>query len=217
MMNINSVMSTGSAAQLGPGTRAARRRQRTKRELLTAAKAVFAARGYHQTKISDIAAEADVGVGTVYLHYDGKEALFLELVEDTTRELKERVDRAKVAAGNPVDQARVSCETFFRFAQENRETFRIVFGEGIFNSTIATAQKVFLADVAQSVTAGMRQGLFAPYPTALIAQAVVGLLTQVVSWWITQDEVSLEEAIEATNRFIAQGILARAVDEARRS
>jgi AcrR family transcriptional regulator len=210
-------MSLGSATAVAPATRATRRRQRTKRELLSAAKAVFAARGYHQTKISDIAEEADVGVGTVYLHYDGKEALFLELVEDTTRELKERVDLAKAAAGNPVDQARVSCETFFRFAQENQETFRIVFGEGVFNSTIAAAQKVFLADVAQSMTAGMRQGVFAPYPTALIAQAVVGLLTQVVSWWITQDEVSLEEAIEATNRFIAHGILARAADEARRS
>ncbi len=63
----------------------------------------------------------------------------------------------------------------------------------------------------------MRQGVFAPYPTALIAQAVVGLLTQVVSWWITQDAVSLEEAIEASNRFIAQGILARGADDARRS
>jgi AcrR family transcriptional regulator len=210
-------MSTGSAVQLDPGTRATRRRQRTKRELLTAAKAVFAARGYHQAKISDIADEADVGVGTVYLHYDSKEALFLELVEDTTRELKQRVDAAKAAAWDPLDQARVSCETLFRFAQENRETFRIVFGEGVFNRTIAVAQSVFLADVAENVTAGMHQGVFAPYPAALIAQAVVGLLTQVVSWWITQDEVSLDEAIEATNRFIAHGILARAVDEARRS
>ncbi len=211
-------MSINSVLQLEPETRSTRRRQKTKRELLAAAKAVFGARGYHQAKISDIADEADVGVGTVYLHYDGKEALFLELVGDTTRALKQRVDAAKAAAGgNPLEQARVSCETLFRFAQENRETFRIVFGEGVFNSTIAAAQRVFLADVADSMSAGMRQGLFAPYPTALIAQAVVGLLTQVVSWWITQDEVSLDEAIEASNRFIAQGILARAVDEARRS
>jgi len=210
-------MSTSSALRLAPQTRSARRRQKTKGELFAAAKAVFAAKGYHQAKISDIADEADVGVGTVYLHYDGKEALFLELVEETTRRLKERVDAAKAAAGDPIDQARVSCETLFRFAQENRETFRIVFGEGVFNRTIAAAQSVFLADVAENVAAGMRQGVFAPYPTALIAQAVVGLLTQVVSWWITQDEISLEEAIEASNRFIAQGILARGADDARRS
>jgi len=210
-------MSTSSALRLAPQTRSARRLQKTKGELFAAAKAVFAAKGYHQAKISDIADEADVGVGTVYLHYDGKEALFLELVEETTRRLKERVDAAKAAAGDPIDQARVSCETLFRFAQENRETFRIVFGEGVFNRTIAAAQSVFLADVAENVAAGMRQGVFAPYPTALIAQAVVGLLTQVVSWWITQDEISLEEAIEASNRFIAQGILARGADDARRS
>jgi AcrR family transcriptional regulator len=211
-------MSSGSALRLAPETRSARRRERTKGDLLAAAKAVFAAKGYHQAKISDIAEEADVGVGTVYLHYDGKEALFLELVAETIRRLKERVDAAKAAAGgDPVDQARVSCEALFRFAQENRETFRIVFGEGVFNKAIAGAQRVFLIDIADNVSAGMRQGVFASYPTALVAQAVVGLLTQVVSWWITQDEVSLEEAVEASNRFIAQGMLAHGVGEARRS
>jgi AcrR family transcriptional regulator len=198
-------------------SRAGRRRAQTRRDLLAAAKTVFAARGYHQAKISEIAAEADVGVGTFYLHYDGKDALFLELVEDTARRLKERIDTAQAAVPHPAERARVSCEVLFRFAQENRETFRILFGEGVFNSAITASQRVFLSDIADNIAAGTRAGVFAPYPITLITHAAVGLLTQVVSWWISQDDVSLEEAVEATNRFIAQGLSAREATEPRRS
>jgi AcrR family transcriptional regulator len=196
-----------------PLSRFARRREQTRRDLLAAAKKVFALRGYHQTKVSDIAAEADVGVGTFYLHYEGKEALFLELVRETAEQLKEKTDAAKTRATDPAQLVRISCAEIFRFAQDNRETFRILFGEGTFNNAIADAQAIFIADVAENIQAGVREGSFTPFPPAVIAQAVIGLVTQVVSWWIGQDQdqhdVSLDDVVDATNRFIANGLLAR--------
>lgn len=191
---------------LVPISRFQRRREKTRAELLEAAKRVLGAKGYHQTKISDIAAEADVGVGTFYLHYENKEALFLELVQETAQRLKATLDRARAGGATPVEQSTLSCAEFFRFAQDNRETFRILFGEGIFNEAIGTAQAIFIADVAETVRAGVRDGVFAPYPPAVISQALIGMLTQVVSWWITQETVSLEEVVDATNQFIMSGL-----------
>jgi AcrR family transcriptional regulator len=187
-------------------SRAARRREQTRRDLLAASIRTLAARGYHQTKISDIATEADVGVGTFYLHYASKEALFLELVHDTARRLKATVDAAKARVAGPAAQARASCQGFFRFAHENRETFRILFGEGLLNKAIRDAQQDFIADVADNLAAGIRDGTFACYPPAVIAQAVIGMLTQVLSWWITQEAVGLDEVVEATDRFITSGL-----------
>ena len=188
-------------------TRSARRRKQTRRDLLAAARTLFATKGYQQTKVSDISDAADVGVGTFYLHYDGKEALFLELVEETTRQLKEAVDTAKAAVTDALDQARVSFRVLFRFAEENRETFRILFGEGSFNQAIKKAQSVFITDIAENIRTGTREGKFASYPPSLVVHGVIGFLTQVVSWWITQEDVSLEDAVEATNRFVASGLL----------
>ena len=210
-------MNQSSHTGASPLNRTARRREQTQRDLLGAAKRVFASKGYFQTKVSDIAADADVGVGTFYLHYDGKEALFAKLVDQTARQLKARIDTAKARVTNPAEQARVSCEEFFRFARDNRETFRILFGQDTFNQTIRNAQDIFIADIAESITAGIRQGVFAAYPPAVIAQAVIGVLTQVVSWWITNEEVRLEEVVEATNRFIASGLVAHASTEIGRS
>lgn len=202
-------MSPASQSTVLPPGRFARRREHTKRELLAAAKRVFAARGYHQAKVSDIADEADVGVGTFYLHYDSKEAAFLELVEETARNLKACIDRTRAAVTNPAEQFASSCEVLFRFADDNRETFRILFGEGGFNQAITKAQQVFVADVTGIISAGIETGIFPSFPPDVIAHGVIGLLTQVVSWWITQDEVSLEAAVEATNRFVACGLVSR--------
>ena len=72
-----------------------RRRARTREALLRAAKHLLATKGFHATKIADIAAAADVGTGTFYLHFPTKDALFTDLVRETAIEAKEEIDRAK--------------------------------------------------------------------------------------------------------------------------
>src|SRR5438034_1066417 len=89
---------SSNTAVAGPN-RFERRRERTRQDLLAAATRVLAEKGLHQTKIADIAAAADVGVGTFYLHFPDKETLFDAVVEETVRRLKATVDAAR-------DQAR---------------------------------------------------------------------------------------------------------------
>ena len=83
-MNDDSVMKIASLKAL-PTNRFERRRERTRHDLLAAAIKVLAAKGLHDTKIADIAAAADVGVGTFYLHFPTKDALFDAVVDDTVR------------------------------------------------------------------------------------------------------------------------------------
>ena len=48
--------------------------------ILEAALEEFSARGYEATRIDDVAQRAGVAKGTIYLHFEDKEALFQELV-----------------------------------------------------------------------------------------------------------------------------------------
>ncbi len=50
--------------------------------LLRSAAIVFGARGYHAARVSDIVAQAGLAQGTFYLHFDSKEAIFLNLIDD---------------------------------------------------------------------------------------------------------------------------------------
>lgn len=50
--------------------------------------ACFVERGFHSTRIEDIAEAAGVAKGTFYLYFDDKEALVLELMSQFTQELE---------------------------------------------------------------------------------------------------------------------------------
>jgi AcrR family transcriptional regulator len=51
------------------------------RELLRAARDVFATKGYHDAKVDDIVAAAKVAKGTFYLYFSDKRSVFAELVD----------------------------------------------------------------------------------------------------------------------------------------
>lgn len=59
--------------------------EQTKADLLTAAAAVFARKGYDGASISDICREANLSSGAVYAHYAGKAELFVEVVKQHGR------------------------------------------------------------------------------------------------------------------------------------
>lgn len=184
-----------------------RRRERTRRQLLAAATRVLAAKGLHDTKISDIAAAADLGVGTFYLHFPDKETLFDAVVDDTVVRLKATVDAARAQAADARDEILAANAAFFRFAQENREVFKIVFGHAAaYNDLIRRAQALFIADIEKTVRAGIARGLFAPLPPALVAQAVVGMATQMISWWTANESIPIERLIETTTTLALHGI-----------
>jgi len=62
-----------------PPNRAAKSEAR-REAIVKAALAEFCARGFAATRIDDVAARAGVAKGTIYLHFDDKEALFREIV-----------------------------------------------------------------------------------------------------------------------------------------
>ncbi len=188
-----------------------RRRARTRHELLAAATRVLAEKGLDRTKVTDIAAAADVGVGTFYLHFPDKETLFDALVEETVRRLKATVDAAREKARGPLEKIQAANRAFFRFARDNREVFRIVFGHAAaYNDLIRRAQALFIADIEKEVREGIASGAFAPLPPALVAQAVVGMATQVISWWTEHEAVPIETLIETTTTLALRGITTRA-------
>ncbi|ACB85507.1 TetR/AcrR family transcriptional regulator [Natranaerobius thermophilus] len=60
-----------------------------KRQIIKAATQVFAEKGYHDTKIDEIAREADVAKGSVYLYFQSKEDLFIEMMKDGVKRYKD--------------------------------------------------------------------------------------------------------------------------------
>src|SRR5271163_1891448 len=70
-------------------------RANTRERLLVAARSVFARSGFHGASVEEIAAEPGFSTGALYSNFDGKEDLFLVLMEreidEHAREIAEAV------------------------------------------------------------------------------------------------------------------------------
>ena len=73
-----------TAGDRRPARKAAKNRaeksEARRQAIVTAALEEFCARGFAATRLDDVAARAGVAKGTIYLHFDDKEALFREIV-----------------------------------------------------------------------------------------------------------------------------------------
>jgi AcrR family transcriptional regulator len=85
----------------------AERKERTKSELVEAARTVFLRRGFHAASLDEIAEEAGYTKGAVYSNFDGKDALFLAAFEEHFRRRAELYEQAVFDQENIEDSYRV--------------------------------------------------------------------------------------------------------------
>lgn len=64
---------------MGIKERKEREKERRRQQIIVAAKRVFSEKGYNRTTIEDIAHEAELSPGTLYLYFKNKEELFASL------------------------------------------------------------------------------------------------------------------------------------------
>jgi len=91
-------------------------------ELLAAARRVFEAQGYVDTRVADIVREAGASQGTFYTYFDSKEAVFQEVADQAIAQMLADL-HADVVADDPVDRIRDSLR---RFVHAYRPAARIV-------------------------------------------------------------------------------------------
>ncbi|MCI8538976.1 MAG: helix-turn-helix transcriptional regulator [Oscillospiraceae bacterium] len=72
-----------------------RRKAELKAKIEAAATAVFLRKGYAETKIIDIANEAQISPSTIYLYFDGKKQLFASLNIPEVAQLRPEYDRRR--------------------------------------------------------------------------------------------------------------------------
>ena len=67
-------------------------------QILKAAVSCFAKRGFHQTSMHDISAEAGISVGLIYRYFQNKEAVISAMADRHKKEIHELLERARRAA-----------------------------------------------------------------------------------------------------------------------
>src|SRR4051794_880275 len=99
-----------------------------RRQLLEVACDLFARSGFHDTSMDDIAEAAGVTKPVLYQHFPSKRALYVELLEDTGRQLLTALADATGRAGSGRERVELGFRAYFEFAAGNRAAFMLLLG-----------------------------------------------------------------------------------------
>jgi AcrR family transcriptional regulator len=175
-----------------------RSRMDTRRRLLEAGARVFAEKGIARARAADICRAAGVAVGTLYLHFDDKEALLRELLFRGVTELGARLRQSFEASPDSVEEiVRHQVETMVQLAEDHPAVCRILFSTEVANTAIGPEVLSRLAGMQEDA---LREGMDRGYvrrdvDPAVAAQILVGMQMHVLSWWTRDPSVARREII----------------------
>ena len=189
----------------------ARSRERRQR-ILDAAMAVFSRKGYRDTVVDEIAAEAETSKGGVYFHFPNKQAIFLTLLERMGNLLIRRVEEAMAAAPNPVARGDAALLTVLRTFASHRALARLFLVEAMgagreFNSAMLELHRRFAALITRHLDDAVVQGVIPPIDTDVAGIAWFGALNEVtVRWLLTGRPENLEEIFPTLRVLLARSV-----------
>jgi len=111
-------------------TRKQRDDQRKRREILTAALAMFAEGGFHNTTMAQISKAAQYPLGTIYKYFPGKKEMYHDLVIERVHELGRILyDIAHKQDLSVTDRLLAALKAQARFYRDNQDVVKIYISE----------------------------------------------------------------------------------------
>ncbi|HWD29163.1 MAG TPA: TetR/AcrR family transcriptional regulator [Rhizomicrobium sp.] len=170
-----------------------RRKQARPAEILDAALTVFAAKGYAAARMDDIAREAGVTKGTIYLYFADKEALFKALVSETIGPALGTVAaQVQTAQGSARDLIRFALTTLANLLMTNNRVAlpKIIIAESGNFPELARFYRFEvvakgLAAFSTIVERGIAQGEFRPLPVEHIVRLCIAPALFAAIWQVT--------------------------------
>ena len=158
--------------------------------ILRAAIAVFARRGFFNAQVADVAREARVAAGTVYLYFHNKDHLLVSIFQRTMREALAEGRAVLDGVSDPVERLRTIARVHLARVGRDRD-LAIVTQVELRQSTkfleefSATGLREYLGVIRDLIADGQRRGLFRPglSPT-LTAKVLFGALDEMATNWI---------------------------------
>ncbi|HUL62152.1 MAG TPA: TetR/AcrR family transcriptional regulator, partial [Methanocella sp.] len=99
--------------------------------IVGAAERLFAAKGYDGVAMDDVAREAQLAKGTLYLYFANKDALYLAVAARGTAVLRDMIARGVAREARGIDKACAVGVAFYEFSKQHPFYFRTLADAGI--------------------------------------------------------------------------------------
>ncbi len=207
---------------MGIQERKERERERRRQQIIVAAKRVFSAKGFNKATMEDIAKEAELSPGTIYLYFKNKDELYASLSLRILQYLNIRLEHVAQQKGLSTDERiKALKEAMFdvynfdplvvinMFHLQSSETLKNLSPELL--AEIKQLSQSSLGVISEIFKEGIEEGVFIEKHPVALADVLWALFSGVVLWEeskkiINGDKDYLKETLEVAFDIFGRGI-----------
>ena len=168
-------------------------------QMLEVAGRVFAARGFHEASMDEIAEAAGISKQMLYNYFGSKEGLYFAYVNLAYRDIIAAIDEAVAGAGAaeapPDQQLRAGVRAYYQYVGEHSDAFRVLFREmGDPGGELAEQRRRLSRRVQAAIGAILHAENAEPEQlgnTEALAEAFLGAARALADWWLDHSQLSV--------------------------
>ncbi|HEY5976553.1 MAG TPA: TetR/AcrR family transcriptional regulator [Solirubrobacterales bacterium] len=187
-----------------------------RRNILDAAVRVFARQGFHSTRVSDIADEAEVAYGLVYHYFKSKDEVLNELFTERWSLLLAAIDEADASSNTPREKMSAVAAFIVDSYRHEPELMKVIIVEvtraaNSFGRTHLPEIRRAYDSIAKIVADGQELGAFRrDIDPVFASMSFYGAIEQLLSGWIFEvipaSATDFEQAKELVVATICDGL-----------
>ncbi len=170
--------------------------------ILDAALNIFSNKGYHDTKLDEIAEESQTSKGGIYFHFPNKERLFLALVDQFADLLERRITDAIAHENEGIQRVRAALEACLHTFGKYRLPAKILLVQAVglgatFENKRMEINDRFARLIKTYLDEAIAVGDLAAVDTEVVSYAWMGAIYGVVIRWVYTGEPTPDRILSA--------------------
>ncbi|MFH1137264.1 MAG: TetR/AcrR family transcriptional regulator [Pseudomonadota bacterium] len=186
------------------------------RSILQAAVRVFARKGFYHARVSEIAREAGVADGTIYLYFENKDDILIRLFEEGMTQVIENVRHEIEKSDDPLEQIKRFAYAHLSLIERDKDMAEIIQVELRQSSKFMKEYRnekfyEYLNLVSGIIRDGQARGLIRrDVEPGIFKRAFFGALDEMSRFWVlsSKRKYSINVAAEQISDFFIKGIAA---------
>jgi TetR/AcrR family fatty acid metabolism transcriptional regulator len=182
-------------------------------QIIEAAVRVFARNGYYNSRVSDIAREAGVASGTIYLYFKTKDEILVTLFREKMAAWVAHVRERIAGEPDPVSKMRRLVELHFAVLERDPALAEVVQvelrqGHKFFRGASAHEVSAYFALIGAVLEEGQAAGVFRDdVPVKVATKVLFGAMDQMAtSWVLGKRKYRLTDAADAVATVFLRGV-----------
>jgi AcrR family transcriptional regulator len=201
----------GMVTRIQPGPRFTRKRVL----IIRAAAHAFGRKGFHATRLEEIAADLNLTKASLYYYFSTKEELLFEVHLLSLQDVLDRMDRILATEKTPIAQLEAVITEHLRVLASDYEGAFLLQQEyelpENYRAEIVQLRDTYEHRLLEIIREGVRQRQFRVKNAKVTVRIILGAINWLLRWYRSEGSLKVEEIVEAYIDFFFYGILAPAL------